>query len=88
MVKSIKQNSGVTAVKLNPVDNDTLFRYFNEFANSLEISAYYWNLGYECFQKINIDEQKNIKLTSHIEIDQNSRGKLHTQIPSSLRSPD
>ncbi|HHP7231107.1 MAG TPA: ATP-binding protein [Xenococcaceae cyanobacterium] len=68
-LNSIKQNSGVTAVKLNPVDNDTLFCYFNEFAKSLEISAYYWNLGYECFQKINIDERKNIKLTSHIEID-------------------
>ena len=68
-LNSIKQNSGVTAVKLNPIDNDTLFCYFNEFAKSLGISAYYWNLGYECFQKINIDERKNIKLTSHIEID-------------------
>ncbi|MEM7761720.1 MAG: AAA family ATPase [Cyanobacteria bacterium P01_A01_bin.40] len=69
-LNSIKQNSGVTAVKLNPVDNDTLFRYFNEFANSSKIPAYYWNLGYECFQKINIDEQKNIiKLTSNLEIE-------------------
>lgn len=62
-------NSIVTAIKLNPIDNDTLFGYFNKFAKSLEIPAYYWNLGYEGFQKINIDEQKNIKLISDFQID-------------------
>ncbi|MDJ0589564.1 MAG: AAA family ATPase [Pleurocapsa sp. MO_226.B13] len=47
-----------------------MFSYFGRFAKSLKIPAYYWNLGYECFQKINIEDEKNIiKLTSDFKIE-------------------
>ena len=63
-----KLNSTTTAIEVNPIDVNTLFRYFAEFSTSLKIPVYYWNSGYKSLQTMEIDRQENIKLTSGLEV--------------------
>ncbi len=63
-----KLNSTITAIEVNSIDVNTLFRYFAEFSTSLKIPVYYWNYGYESLQIMEIDRKENIKLTSGLEV--------------------
>ncbi len=68
-LKQAKLNNVTTAIEINPIDLDILFQYFDKFAKELNIPLYYWNLGYERLQKVEILEQKIANLISNIEID-------------------
>ncbi|MDJ0691491.1 MAG: ATP-binding protein [Xenococcaceae cyanobacterium MO_188.B32] len=61
-------NTVITAIEINPIDIDTLFQYFENFAWELNIPLYYWNLGYEKLQKVELLEDKTAKLTPSLEI--------------------
>ena len=61
-------NTVITAIEINPIDIDTLFQYFDKFAGELNIPLYYWNLGYEKLQKVELLEDKTTKLTPALEI--------------------
>ena len=61
-------NSVTTAIEVNSIDLDTLFRYFAKFSTSLKIPIYYWNSGYESLQKMETDRQENIRLASGLEV--------------------
>ncbi len=63
-----KLNKIITAIEINPIDIELLFGYFDKFAKSLKIPLYYWNLGYESWQKVEIKEHQKAELTSDIKI--------------------
>ena len=63
-----KFNTVITAIEINPIDIDTLFQYFKKFAGDLNIPLYYWNLGYEKLQKVELLEDKTATLIPAIEI--------------------
>ncbi len=63
-----KLNKIITAIEINPIDIELLFGYFDKFAKSLNIPLYYWNLGYESWQKIEMNEYQKAELTSDIKI--------------------
>ncbi len=67
-LKQANLNKVTTAIEINPIDVDTLFQYFDKFAKELNIPLYYWNLGYEKLQKVELLERKIAKLTPDIEI--------------------
>ena len=67
-LKHSRLNSATTAIEINPIDIDTLFQYFDKFAWELNIPLYYWNLGYEKLQKVELLEDKITKLTPALEI--------------------
>ncbi len=67
-LKQANLNKVTTAIEINPIDLDTLFQYFDRFAKELNIPLYYWNLGYEKLQKVELLEQKIVKLTPELEI--------------------
>ena len=61
-------NTVITAIEINPIDIDTLFQYFDNFAGDLNIPLYYWNLGYEKLQKVELLEDKTATLIPALEI--------------------
>ena len=71
-LKQANLNKVTTAIEINPIDLDTLFQYFARFAKELNIPLYYWNLGYEKLQKVELLEQKITKLTPELEISRRS----------------
>ena len=66
-IKRIELNSTITAIEIKPIDIDILFRHFARFDNKSNIPVFYCNSGYENLQKVEIDRQENIKLSSILE---------------------
>ena len=64
----IEFNKTIMAVEINPIDIDLLLGYFNEFAEDLQIPVYYWNLGYDSLQKMEINQINKVQFSSAIEI--------------------
>ncbi len=64
----IQSNKIITAVEVNPIDIDFLLGYFGEFGRNLKVPVYYWNLGYESWQKVEIKGHQKAELTSDIKI--------------------
>ncbi len=66
-IKRIELNSTITAIEIKPIDIDILFRHFARFDNKSNVPVFYCNSGYENIQKVEIDRQENIKLSSILE---------------------
>ncbi|MBE9046964.1 ATP-binding protein [Pleurocapsales cyanobacterium LEGE 10410] len=66
-IKRIELNSTITAIEIKPIDIDILFRHFARFDNKSNVPVFYCNSGYENLQKVEIDRQENIKLSSILE---------------------